>query len=107
HQLETYARDPIVLATTRIKAKLLQQHIVPYLPEKELFSAEPALNPAQFQFATDAQFVSTPTQPSATSPTPPTLEAEAAEVSTLEERPANGNARYDMLRRSEQDAWRA
>lgn len=35
-QLDRYARDPITLPALRIKARLLQQHLASYLPEKDI-----------------------------------------------------------------------
>ncbi len=106
HQLEVYAGDPVALATTRIKAKLLQQHILPYLPEKEFPLAESVPHRIEFESASDVLFHNTPPARTDTEMAVATDNNPAA-VGTLHERPAGGNDRYDMLRRSEQDAWRA
>jgi diguanylate cyclase len=86
-QLQRYADDPVVLPNMRIRARLLQQHIAPYLPEPDdapLGGADHAPAPA-----------ATPITATPIDGTAP----RAAERVTA--------ARYRMLLRSEQDAWRA
>lgn len=110
HQLEAYARDPIALSSTRIKAKLLQQHILPYLPEEE---QPEATAPLQKEMATDIPFHTITPSNTGTTLTPPMQPQESEKTSkqgTLDTRAPSGDTgrhHYAMLRQSEQDAWRA
>jgi diguanylate cyclase len=79
-QLGAYAADPLTLPNMRIRARLLQQHIAPYLPEAELEAA----------IEDNARMVA-PESPS------------ASDAPATNER----TARYRLLQRSESDAWRA
>ena len=87
-QLQLYADDPITLPNMRIRARLLQQHIAPYLPEADAPSTgESAGNSAAPE---------------------PALRL----VSSAREAPADASdggrtERYRTLQRSEQDAWQA
>jgi len=112
HQLDAYAHDPVSLATTRIKARLLQQHILPCLPEEN--SIVTAVAPAPIRLmATDILFRTIPrAQPANDAPPPAVTETtvEPATQGVLESPAAATDDRrdqYETLRRSEQDAWRA
>jgi diguanylate cyclase len=88
-QLGVYASDPVSLPANRIKARLLQQHILPYLPDPTL--------------ATEAEIVADVTVPADDS-------ADVAIEGTLAARPTPLKAqreRVEALQRSEQDAWNA
>ena len=104
-QLDAYARDPVALPRMRIRARLLQQHISPYLadlkrtklPEADRHDASAAAPAAAQAGTADA-------------------ESEAARVvEGVVERPreqqaqaaAERAARYNELLRSEKDAWQA
>jgi len=97
-QLGLYAGDPVSLPANRIKARLLQQHILPYLPDTE---AAPAR-------ATEAEIVADVSIHADTSPRQDsddialegTLAARAPPLKAQRER-------VEALQRSEQDAWRA
>jgi GGDEF domain-containing protein len=89
--LDTYARDTLALPNARIKARLLQQHIAPYLSD---VTAAP-LGAAAY---------------SAPRPTPDALDLEPAREGTLHARLSAAQERrerYAALQRSEQNAWRA
>ncbi len=111
HQLSVYASDPVALSTTRIKAKLLQQHIAPYLPEEnQATPAEPTVRNTPPPEATDIPFHTIPRAQPATPDDNKRMEPETAKEGTLDTATPpteNGHTRYETLRRSEQDAWRA
>lgn len=105
-RLGEHADDPVTLPMARIKARLLQQHILPYLPE-------PAKGPIEV-IAVSHRDVEHGTPSRLALP----REGEGRVGSlcdsliegTLEERPPPLTARRelaDALQRSEQDAWRA
>lgn len=110
HQLDAYARDPVALSSTRIKAKLLQQHIAPYLSEEiPVVPTEPSVKSAPPD-ATDIPFHAIPREQPATPEDKKPAEPEVAKKGTLDTvapPTQNDRGRYDTLRQSEQDAWRA
>jgi len=104
-QLDAYARDPVALPRMRIRARLLQQHISPYLAD---------LKRARLPEAKESDAVAPPAQ-TAPAGTPDAESESARVVEGVVERPreqqaqaaAERAARYDELLRSEKDAWRA
>lgn len=88
-RLGDYAQDPIVLANMRIRARLLQQHITPYLPDPALAAD------SQRERMLHLVITSPSTEVTAESKQPHTqLHGQCA-------------VQYQTLRRSEQDAWQA
>lgn len=69
-QLETYASDAVVLPNMRIRARLLQQHIAPYLPEDD--SMDETNRGPLLQLVT-----TTPADAATTAPMPVSLAAQA------------------------------
>ena len=112
HQLDAYARDPVALTTTRIKARLLQQHILPYLSDTES-EAEPATivesattNPRRPD-ATDVAFHAIPNAQPEVDPHSANDTAKEGTLNTQAPPEQDRGNHYEMLRRSEQDAWQA
>lgn len=93
-QLDNYARDPVSAPRMRIRARLLQQHIAPYLSELAAERA-PGENVAG---ATGAEAVA------ATNAAGAAVEGVLEHPKTEEQRRAE---RYEALQRSENDAWQA
>ncbi len=104
-QLDAYARDAVSLPSMRIRARLLQQHIAPYLADlkrAELreapLSAEPAV-PARAEVrATVTERDGTEISVEGVLERPREQQAQAAEARA---------AKYQNLLRSEKDAWQA
>jgi len=118
-QLEAYANDPVTLPGMRIRARLLQQHISPYLPDFDDPSPSPAYAserlpepPGGFEDAPIIEEVTlglpAATPPAAEAPNEAPLEgvierpSEQSEQSTAER-----TEKYQALLRSEKDAWQA
>lgn len=99
HHLDAYARDPVSLPSARIKARLLQQHIAPYLPDDGETSVVPTEVPAAT--SPESTSVDVPYQQHANEPAlRGTLHAR---LDAAQDR----RQQYEALRRSEQDAWQA
>ncbi|HEX7043806.1 MAG TPA: GGDEF domain-containing protein [Burkholderiales bacterium] len=108
-QLDAYARDAVALPRMRIRARLLQQHITPYLTDlKRARLAEGRRH--------DATAAAPPAATQAAQAGTADAESEAARVlEGVVERPreqqaqaaAERAARYNELLRSEKDAWQA
>jgi len=97
-QLARYAADPINVPRTRIKARLIQQHLVPYLDEQdsEQISAAPASAPKTPVERVLQTEVSAAPDPQHT-----------AAVNAPRDELAVRRQRYQELKRSEDDAWEA
>jgi diguanylate cyclase len=114
-QLDIYARDALTLPSMRIRARLLQQHIAPYLHDSEA-AATPKID----------NVVTEPSDDTAVPAPPPQAQAQAPQVTdkrngkgvALEgvlERPSEQEQKadtkrvekYQELLRSEKDAWQA
>ena len=115
-QLDVYARDALTQPSMRIRARLLQQHIAPYLYDLKAESARAAPAPARAGARTQ-RVESKPKAPlpePPTAPSPPSPGAEMALEGVLE-RPSEEQRRadderaekYQELLRSEKDAWQA
>lgn len=118
-QLDAYARDALTQPSMRIRARLLQQHIAPYLYDLKAESVR-AVPPAA---RASAQTVAVESKPKAPPPVPPAPVAAPGPPSpgtemALEgvlERPSEEQERddaeraekYQSLLRSEKDAWQA
>ena len=121
-QLDAYARDAVSLPSMRIRARLLQQHIAPYLADLKVTELPEARAPSTVRAPEQ------PATPPQTAPVPsPAATGSAAENETAErngtevslegvlERPGEneahtanqGAAKYQNLLRSEKDAWQA
>lgn len=97
-QLARYAADPVNLPRTRIKARLIQQHLIPYLDDQETDAARAA--PAQArqplgEHVAEREAVGAPAAPRTVSTDRPREEVTERRV------------RYQELKRSEDDAWEA
>ena len=116
-QLDVYARDALTQPSMRIRARLLQQHIAPYLYDLKAESAQSAQKPRVRGRATTAESKpkapSPASSPPATEPSPPTgtemaLEGVLERPSEEQERADTERAeKYQDLLRSEKDAWQA
>jgi diguanylate cyclase (GGDEF)-like protein len=93
-QLNRYADDPIALPRQRIKARLVQQHLVVFLAD----SPEAATVQAVEESAAKAPPVSEP----------PKVQGKTnGNGGAHNDTPADPRTRYNRLKRSEQDAWNA
>lgn len=99
-ELDSYARDPVSAPRMRIRARLLQQHIAPYLSELDRArTPDSRASPAA---------VERPVPAAATA-------ADGSSVEGVLERPGeraeaeerHRSERYEALQRSENDAWQA
>jgi diguanylate cyclase len=97
-QLSRYAADPINLPRTRIKARLIQQHLVPYLDEQDNDPAHPTS--AQAPEAVVERVA--PRETAAAPDLRRTVIADPPREPLTERR-----VRYQELKRSEDDAWEA
>ena len=111
-QLEAYANDPITLPSMRIRARLLQQHIGPYLPEPESAASAPAASAARTD-SVDVEYLDAAPPPDACAGDA-SAQTEAVLEGALERptEPASSGAaaqgdKYQSLLRSEKDAWQA
>ena len=115
-QLDAYARDALTQPSMRIRARLLQQHIAPYLYDLKIESMH-AVAAARGASATATAAETKPTRPLREPPTPTAPRGSSTEIALegVLERPSeeHQNAdderveRYQELRRSEKDAWQA
>ncbi len=97
-QLARYAADPVNLPRTRIKARLIQQHLIPYLDEQDTEAAAVAPTAAPqsvVEQTTPDELVSAP------DPHRPVM------ADIPREEFAERRVRYQQLKRSEDDAWEA
>lgn len=111
-QLDAYARDALTHPSMRIRARLLQQHIAPYVYD---LKAEAIAQPADTPRAAprNAPSVAAAPKPPASGPSPRngaeiTLEG-VLERPSEQQRQANEQRaeKYEGLLRSEKDAWQA
>lgn len=101
-RLSRYAKDSINLPRSRIKARLIQQHLSIFLPVDITVTPVEAED-APLAAAEPVEPPSAPIQEDAPDPQPTT----AAQDVTNPDPATNRRARYEELRRSEQDAWEA
>lgn len=114
-QLDVYARDPLTLPSMRIRARLLQQHITPYLQDlkkTESLSATElragAVSATGRAETTHAPQTQTRSATARRNGSEGTLEGVLERPSETEADAANERSRkYQDLLRSEQDAWQA
>jgi diguanylate cyclase (GGDEF)-like protein len=111
-QLDVYARDALTQPSMRIRARLLQQHIAPYLYDlKAERIAQPA---AAVRVTTSTTQSVAAAEPPTPSPPPPRRGVDTALEGVLErpseQREQSNDQRtekYQDLLRSEKDAWQA
>lgn len=115
-QLDVFARDPVSLSNMRIRARLLQQHIAPYISELKIAPlAQPAApahsTPARTEAVMDIVIPPVETKPIATPPpNSMTSVIEGVLERPAEKKKADAEAsaeKYEALLRSEKDAWQA
>lgn len=120
-QLEAYAADPVTLPSMRIRARLLQQHINPYLPDFDRPSSTAAPTRADGPLAAGMPFEDAAIIEELTAGTPaetpatagheggePPLEGVIERPSEQVEQSASERTeKYQALLRSEKDAWQA
>lgn len=121
-QLDAYARDALSLPSMRIRARLLQQHIAPYIADLKIDplprDAPPARAGAVPSVAVKAvveEIQAAPPPPAAPAAPPQRPEAHGPPVEGILERPgekeeaaaAERGEKYQALLRSEKDAWQA
>lgn len=111
-RLETYARDALTLPGMRIRARLLQQHLAPYLNDLKTAAKLPDTAPAAAA-GTATQTAAPVPKPEA--PATGTRNGHEASVEGVLERPGEREEqaaderteKYRTLLRSENDAWQA
>lgn len=101
-RLSHYAKDAINLPRSRIKARLIQQHLSIFLPVDVSVTTVQAAPRAA---AEPVEPPSAPSQEDTPAPQPTTAAQDVTNTNT--DPAANRRARYEELRRSEQDAWEA
>jgi diguanylate cyclase len=109
-QLDAYARDPLTLASMRIRARLLQQHIAPYLQDLRAGAAAPArvVSKPDKEPAVRAAGAAAPAATGARNGVEVSVEAVLERPAEQQEQAANDRVkRYQDLLRSEKDAWQA
>ncbi|MFL6648951.1 MAG: diguanylate cyclase domain-containing protein [Sulfurifustaceae bacterium] len=115
-QLDAYARDPVSLSSMRIRARLLQQHIAPYISELKIAPLEePAAPASETPVRSESVVEVAPTPPTETTTPAPSPNESPAAIEGVLERPAEKKKatsqaraeKYQQLLRSENDAWQA
>jgi diguanylate cyclase (GGDEF)-like protein len=113
-QLDAYARDAVSAPSMRIRARLLQQHIAPYISD---LKAPPLPEPAPIP-TVEVEEIRLPPTLAAAAPSTVAAGPEPANVTAVEgvlERPGEKEQaateerteKYQNLLRSEKDAWQA
>lgn len=113
-QLDAYARDAVSAPSMRIRARLLQQHIAPYIED---LKAPPLPEPASIP-TVEVEEITLPPPMAAAAPstvTPAPKEVSTTAVEGVLERPGEKEQaateerteKYQNLLRSEKDAWQA
>lgn len=97
-QLARYAADPVNLPRTRIKARLIQQHLLPYLDDQDTDVA-----PAVAEQASQPVADRITAHDTAPEPDP----RDTVVTDRPREPVAERRVRYQELKRSEDDAWEA
>lgn len=120
-QLDAYARDAVSLPSMRIRARLLQQHIAPYISDLKLDSlsdttrAAPAAETARVHpVVEEITLAPAPAAPATTAAVAPEAAGNTAVEGVLERPGEKEQAaaeerteKYQQLLRSEKDAWQA
>jgi len=113
-QLDAYARDALTLPNMRIRARLLQQHLLPYIndsmPAAPLPEHPPAAGPtaARAPAAAPARHAGRPAVTVTYNGNEVTMEGVLERPGESEQRAADErNEKYQTLLRSEKDAWQA
>lgn len=113
-QLDAYARDAVSAPSMRIRARLLQQHIAPYIED---LKAPPLPEPASIP-TVEVEEIRLPPPMAAAAPSAVTAAPEEVRTAAVEgvlERPGEKEQaateerteKYQNLLRSEKDAWQA
>jgi diguanylate cyclase (GGDEF)-like protein len=111
-QLDAYARDALTHPSMRIRARLLQQHISPYLYD---LKAEAITQPAHTARVAARTAPSAAPAPEPPTPSPPSRNGAEVALEGVLERPSEQRRqakeeraeKYQDLLRSEKDAWQA
>lgn len=113
-QLETFAHDPVSLPSMRIRARLLQQHIAPYISDLRIDSlpvdpappAKPAITPTVIAEPATSPAIETTTI--ATNGESPAVEGVLERPGEKEQAASQERTeKYQHLLQSEKDAWQA
>jgi diguanylate cyclase (GGDEF)-like protein len=105
-RLSLYAKDSVNLPRSRIKARLIQQHLSIFLPPE--VSVTPVNEPTQAVAEPEPEPAPPPAAAAPRQEEPSDSPAATTVRGTPDPEPATSRrARYEELRRSEQDAWEA